>query len=87
MALKPGTKNDLVNSMAAAMETAFDAEWVNFKNSPPPGAGREDLRLMFIAIAQGVVEHLLVHATDFTIESGFVKSSMGSGTVKILTNG
>ena len=86
MALKPGTKDDLVSSMAAAMESAFEAEWVKFKDGPPPAASRQDLRLMFIAIAQGVVKHLQDKAIEFRIESGFVKSSIGSGTVKILTD-
>lgn len=60
-ALKAGSKEDFSNSMAEAMMEALWIEWPKFlKGTEPPKDG--DLRymkLMFSAIAQGVVKHLV----------------------------
>ena len=61
MRLEAGTLTQIdafTGSMAHAMEKAMEKEWRNVKGTPLPVAGREDLRLMFAAIAQGVVRHL-----------------------------
>ena len=78
MALKAGTVSNFENSMAEAMETALKAEWAAVKGIPFPDAGEEDRRLLFVAIAQGLVRYLkdnaetsiIVHSVDVTQESG-----------------
>ncbi|HHM05332.1 MAG TPA: hypothetical protein ENJ19_06265 [Gammaproteobacteria bacterium] len=58
MALKAGTLTDFDNSMAQAMEEALAVLWQEKTGQPLGSAGEEDRRLMFVAIAQGVVKHL-----------------------------
>ena len=57
MALKPGSVSDFANSMAEAMEQAFQTEW-NANKDIPLGEDDSDRKIMFAAIAQGVVNHL-----------------------------
>lgn len=61
--LKAGTTGDLENSMAEAMVTAFQTEWAKImdEDQPPPDFTPQ-MKLMFIAIAQGVVKHLVDNA-------------------------
>lgn len=56
--LKPGSISDFQNSMAKAMEDAFQAEWSAVKDIELGDAGEEDRKILFAAIAQGVVKHL-----------------------------
>ena len=58
MTLKPGHVLDFADSMAEAMEEAFKSEWQAVKGVALPDRGEEDRRLLFSAIAQGVVAHL-----------------------------
>jgi hypothetical protein len=58
--LKAGTVPDYGTSMARAMESALDAQ-LQSKGRPTLGASgaeAEYMRMMFVAIAQGVVNHL-----------------------------
>ncbi len=59
MALKPGTFSNFANSMAAAMEQAFQAEWDLHKDLPL--GDDTDRRILFAAIAQGMVNYLRDH--------------------------
>jgi len=58
MALKAGTLDDFANSMAEAMEKALDAIWRKKLNQGLPASTQDDRRMLFVAIAQGVVKHL-----------------------------
>ncbi len=58
MTLKPGSFDDFLGSMAAAMEEAFQEEWLKAKSTSLPEAGEEDRKILFAAISRGVVEHL-----------------------------
>ena len=58
MTLKPGSVTDFANSMAEAIEQAFKSEWQRMKRTPLLEAGEEDRKILFSAIAQGVVRHL-----------------------------
>ena len=63
MTLKPGSVDDFSGSMAQAMETAFQAEWLAVKDRAlPSGSGEEDRKILFSAIAKGVVKHLKENA-------------------------
>ncbi len=61
---KAGSKEEWPDSMAEAMETAFREEWRKYMNVPLPDEGTEYRRMLFAAIAQGVVRHLVDKARD-----------------------
>ena len=60
MKLKAGTvaSTEFANSMAKAIEDALEKEWKRLWNQALPVEGQEDRRLLFVAIAQGVIRHL-----------------------------
>jgi hypothetical protein len=74
---------EFTDSMAEAMENALAAEWLRLRNRPLPALGREDRRLLFVAIAQGVVRHLRdnaeaalrVHSVEVRQEDTLVQST------------
>jgi hypothetical protein len=86
MALKAGTVADFSNSMAEAIEKALKAEWAAVKGIGFPNTGEEDRRLLFAAIAQGVVRYLkdnaeaslIVHSVQVTQDTGNNISSSGT---------
>lgn len=93
MALKAGTLTDFDNSMAKAMEDALGVLWLAKTGEPLSSAAQEDRRLMFIAIAQGVVKHLRDNAGpafDVSVnveQTGGGITSAGTGVVTINTTG
>ncbi|HWP47391.1 MAG TPA: hypothetical protein VNM22_09545 [Candidatus Limnocylindrales bacterium] len=50
--------------MTEAIEAAFKNEWQVVKGTPLPAAGSEDRRLLFAAIARGILEYLKDHEED-----------------------
>ena len=67
--LKAGTARTTIgfaNSMAAAIETAMQQEWLAVKGEAMPSApmGEQDRRILFAAIAQGVLNYLQQHQAD-----------------------
>ena len=66
MALQAGTHAHYTNSMAEAMENAFLNEWPNIMGGQPKPQPNDQMRLLFMAIAQGVVQHLTQHPEAFT---------------------
>lgn len=82
MALKPGTINDFSNSMAKEMEDAFMATWPFVMHDAPVPVANDQMRLMFIAISKGLIEHLKKNSTSFivnTTDNG-VNTATGSVT-------
>jgi len=80
MPLKPGSYVSFSNSMAAAMESAFQTYWQSVKGTPLPDAGLEDRKILFIAIARGVVQHLREQVpSSFVLDVDI--SGAGSGSV------
>jgi hypothetical protein len=57
MALRPGELTDRI-------EAAFEAEWQRTKSIPLPAAGGEDRRLLFAAVARGVLGYLKDHEDE-----------------------
>jgi hypothetical protein len=55
---KAGTVSDPSDSMAQAIDDAFRTEWSR-RGLPLPDIGAEDRLLLFCAIAQGVIRHLV----------------------------
>lgn len=86
MAFKAGTVSDFEDSMAEAIEDALKAEWATVKGIAFPDAGEEDRRLLFVAIAQGILRYLkdnaeasiIVHSVEVTQEDGNDISSAGT---------
>ncbi len=75
MPLKPGTKkitpapvsDGYAGSMAAAIEKAFLDGWPESMGGQPKPESNDQMRLMFLAIAQGVVKHLKENPTSFKV--------------------
>lgn len=82
MPLKPGTNDNGLTfsaSMAEAMVNAFLAEWPKVMgNETPPPESLDQMKLLFAAVAQGVVTHLKQHATDFKVS--VTNSGIGTNT-------
>ncbi len=67
MSLKAGTISDDANSMSQAMAKAFLDEWPTVMGNDPKPEMNNQMRLMFVAIAQGVVNHLKANQTSFKV--------------------
>ena len=69
--LHPGKFNDTASTtMAGAIEAAFLDQWPLFNPDLPVPTEDEQLdpmRLLFVAVAQGVVQHLRDHPEAFTL--------------------
>lgn len=75
--LKAGTIADFTGSMAEEMANAFLSEWAPAMDpQPKPTEINNQMRLMFVAIAQGVVKHLKENPGAFA-----VSVSDGKGTL------
>jgi len=72
--LKAGTVQDFAASMAAYIDQAMQNEWQAVKGEPLPSGdqGAEDRKILFAAIAQGVLKFLGDHVNDLvtTTNSG-----------------
>jgi hypothetical protein len=70
--LKAGTLADFANGMAAYIEKAMQNEWLAVKGTAlPSGPGDEDRKILFAAVAQGVLKYLYDHSADIsTIATG-----------------
>jgi hypothetical protein len=88
MALKAGTIHDYVNSMAQAMEEAFLEEWprVMSEDQPKPQSNNQ-MKLLFIAIAQGVVRHLADHSESFDVSVASNAGHNHPASVTVQTTG
>jgi hypothetical protein len=67
MAIKAGTVDDFAHSMAEAMEKALAQEYARLKGEGLPEVGEQDRRMLFAAIAQGVVRHLKDNLAAFSL--------------------
>jgi hypothetical protein len=74
MALDP---NELTNRI----ESAFEAEWAKTKTIPLPGAGGEDRRLLFAAVAHGVLAYLKSKESE-TLTSITLQPTLGGDSTK-----
>ena len=53
-----------VNDLTAAIEAGFDREWLRAKGTPAASAGKEDRRIMFAAVARGVLQYFKDHQNE-----------------------
>jgi hypothetical protein len=72
--IKGGSVADFGGSMAEAIEQALQKEWQAVKGVALPQEGQEDRRLLFVAIARGVLNYLKAHQDEvlstITLETG-----------------
>lgn len=68
MALKAGRVADFGGSLAEAIEQAMREEWLAVKGVALPDQGRDDRRLLFVAIARGLFVYLKANEDDFMNE-------------------
>jgi hypothetical protein len=69
--LKAGTVADFGGSMAEYIETAMKNEWRAIrKEELPERLGEADRRILFTAVAQGVLKYLYDHRSDLITDSG-----------------
>lgn len=71
-------KVDLGQSLAGAIESAFDEAWRDVNQEGPPMSGKEDRRILYVAVARGVLSYLKKHAADgFVVD---VEADQKAGT-------
>ena len=89
MALKAGTIANFSDSMAEAIENAFLEEWPEAMGGADKPETNPQMKLLFVAVAQGVVRYLKDYAGDSILVEVSVKSTnhKGTGDVTILTSG
>jgi len=69
MKYKPGTLSNYTNSMAEKIRIVFERLWKDKYGTDLPSETRDERRLLFVAIAQGVVQHFKDNALDaFDVE-------------------
>ena len=82
MALKAGHVANFSGSLAEAIENAMKAEWQAVKGEPMPDTDPNDRRILFVAIAQGVLAYLNAHSTD---SINTIEFDTGGGTTDTIT--
>jgi hypothetical protein len=93
MALKSGSiaqsKNDVATwntSMAKAIEQAFLDEWSAALPDQDPPVMNDTARLMFVAIAKGVIKHLGENGSAFNVATQTANSHTHATTTTISTS-
>jgi hypothetical protein len=82
--LKPGSIDDMANSMADRIDKAMQAEWpAAFSGQTLPDQGKRDRQVMFVAIAKGVLGYL--HDNLAALETDVVKDNPATGHKHHLT--
>ncbi len=91
MALKAGTVGDFDGSLAQAIEAAMQAAWPSVMGAGKAFQSNPQLKLLCVAVAQGVVRYLRDNPDAFKVtvsdasglgdESGQLTSIETSGTI------
>lgn len=87
MPLKAGTLADYSGSLAADIERAFLAEWDNHMPGQAPPEPNPQMRLMFVAVAQGLVQYLLNHPDSFRVSVSNGNITLNGTVIGIDTTG
>jgi hypothetical protein len=77
MALKAGRVADFGGSLAEAMEQAMREEWLAVKGVALPDQGRDDRRLLFVAVARGLFVYLKANEDELMNEIRLRDTSSG----------
>jgi hypothetical protein len=54
----------VASDMAQAMVDQLDEAWQQVKGEPFPGGSRDDARIMFLAVARGLLIYMEAHQND-----------------------
>jgi hypothetical protein len=74
--LKPGSINDMADSMAEAIDNAMQGAWsAAFSGQSLPDQGKRDRQVLFVAIAKGVLGYL--HDNLAALETNVVQDQPG----------
>ena len=68
----PADQTNWNNSMAKAIEDAFLDEWPEAMDNAPKPEMNDQLRLMFVAVAKGVVKHLMENGSAFSVDTNSI---------------
>jgi hypothetical protein len=87
--LRPGTFSETIDTMASAMEEAFLNQWPLFNpDLPLPDEKKlHSMRLFFVAVSQGVVQHLRDNKEAFEVEVEEDGTTLEGTVVQINTTG
>lgn len=83
---KPGTMSNFSGSMAQIMETEFESIWRSRHDEPLSDESREERRMLFVAVARGVMQHLQQHAYDglvVTYDTGYQTGVRATVTINV----
>ena len=78
-----GTMDRFVGSMAEEIEKAFTAVRIEAGKDPVPPESRDDLRLLYIAIARGVINHMKEKERAFAVNVNGRNRASGFPTIKV----
>jgi len=83
MSLKAGHVADFSGSLAKAIEDAMKTEWETVKGTPMPDTDPTDRRILFVAIAQGILGYLNSHESDAITEIEYDDGVGGTSTLDV----
>lgn len=79
MPLKAGSKGNLSYSMTEDIENAFKESWKSYHDGNElPEIGENERRMIFIAVAKGVLKHLKEHLGESLTINVSVRQDSGS---------
>jgi hypothetical protein len=81
--LYAGTFNDFADSMAAEMEAALTAVLVERGRPAVPAANREDIQVLFISIARGVINHMKKKEQAFAVNVDGTHPASGFPSIQV----
>lgn len=88
MSMKAGTSTEFSGSLAEAIEHAFIKEWPNVMGKEQTVESNPQMRLLCIAIAQGVIGYFKDHASDsIRVDLATTPQNSNDGYIDIMTTG
>ena len=69
-----------LSALTYAIDKAFGTEWTKSKGGSAPDAGKDDRRLMFAAVARGILEYLSAQQSDL-IASVTLTDTAGNASI------
>jgi hypothetical protein len=78
-----GTMASFADSMAEEIEKAFTAVRTENGKDPVPAANRDDLRLLYIAIARGVINHMKKKEQAFAVSVNGTNPATGFPAIQV----
>ncbi|HEY2160874.1 MAG TPA: hypothetical protein VGH24_06165 [Solirubrobacteraceae bacterium] len=83
MTLHAGTVANFSGSLAEQIETAFASELLAVKGVSLPDYAKQERRILFCAIAQGVLKYMAANPDAFEVQLTFTGSDPTGGDVQL----